>query len=657
MENQNNDIEGKKDKNYEFVLRNAAESKLLASQNKSSGLILKGKPVDEIIHELEVHQIELEMQNNQMKTTLLALEEEKEKYRDLYDFAPIGYLSITQSGLVLEANFAATAMLRVELKNLINHGFARLISRKHLGIWEHLLLNIFYDFHNNSCELEMIRPNGTTFYVLLNCTQLKVSNNRKLAMISISNIDDLKKSEADLKVSEEKFRSLFENSIDGIYLSTVEGKFIDANRALVELLGYDSKAELLGVDIPNSIYATKLEGPDSEGKGKPYGATFRKKDGSLIDVEISSNVTEEGNKPKYYQGIVRDITVRKKTDKKLRYLSFHDSLTGLYNRAYFREELERLDNKRQLPISYILGDINGLKLVNDTIGHHAGDKLLITVANLLKKYFRSEDVVARWGGDEFAIILPKTTTLVVEQILERIKKACVKKYSIKDLPISISFGIFTKLDESLKVETALKLAETNMYKNKLLEKRSSSSAVISAIERMMYEKSYETEEHSRRLVALSVKLGKSIKLSESALNDLAIFAELHDIGKIAIPEAILLKKDKLTDKEWDIVKRHSEIGYNIARTSPQLMPIAEDILCHHEWWDGSGYPQGLKGDKIPMLSRIVLIVDSYDVMINGRPYATAISKEAAMKELVNCSGTKFDPAFVKIFKKIIEENY
>ena len=196
-----------------------------------------------------------------------------------------------------------------------------------------------------------------------------------------------------------------------------------------------------------------------------------------------------------------------------------------------------------------------------------------------------------------------------------------------------------------------------MYKSKLLEKRSISNSMIASLERIMYEKSYETEEHSKRLVSLSIKLGKSIHLSESLLNDLTVFAALHDIGKIAIPEAILLKKGKLTEKEWAIVKRHSEIGYNIARTAPQLMHIAEDILCHHEWWDGCGYPQGLKGEKIPIFSRIVSIVDSYDVMINGRPYKVALSKDEAIKELIKYSGTKYDPRFVKIFKKIIEENY
>jgi PAS domain S-box/PAS domain S-box/diguanylate cyclase (GGDEF) domain len=644
-----------KDKNPSSLLRDAAESKLSTFPYTSPGL--KDKPIDEIVHELEVHQIELEMQNSELKNTLLALEEAKDRYMYLYDFAPVGYLTISQSGVITEANLTAATMLGVETKDLINHGFALYIFKKDLIVWEHLLVNIFYDHTRNSCELELSRLNGSAFYALLICTQLNKGSKTKSALIAISNIDDLKQSEKQLKKSEEKYRCLFENSTDGIFLSTPQGNYIDANTALVDMLGYESKEELLDVDTSNKLYVSKEERPESAKRDGIFEASLRKKDGAIIDVEISSNVIHEMDKPKYYQGVVRDVTIRKKTEKKLQYLSFHDSLTGLYNRAYFQEELKRLNNKRQLPISYIIGDVNGLKLVNDAIGHHAGDKLLITVANLLKKFFRAEDVVARWGGDEFGIILPNTPGIVVEKILERIKKACSKKYYFKNIPLSVSFGLFTKTDESLSFEAAIKEAEGNMYKSKLLEKRSISSAVIASLESLMYEKSYETEEHSKRLVALSQKLGKSIHLSESVLNDLTVFANLHDIGKIAIPEAILLKKGKLSEKEWEVVKRHSEIGYNIARSSHQLGHIAEYILCHHESWDGTGYPQGIKGEKIPILSRIVLIVDAFDVMINGRPYAAALSKDEAMGELVKCSGTKFDPGFVQIFKKIIEENY
>ena len=645
----------KENKNHEAALRDAAELQLSTYLHKKPEP--KDKSIDTILHELEVHQIELEMQNSEMKTTLLALEEAKEKYVHLYDFAPVGYLTINKSGVVIEANLTASGMLGVELKNLIGHGFSLYIYKKDLVIWEHMLVNIFYDYKENNCELELCKPDGSAFHALLICRQINEDGKSRSALIAISNIDELKKSEEELKKSEEKYRCLFENSTDGIYISTPEGKYIDANSALVDMLGCENKEELLGFDSPSKIFISEEERPGQNKRDRMFITSLKKKDGDIIDVEISSNVIYEAGNPKYYQGIIRDITVRKKTEKKLQYLSFHDSLTGLYNRAYFQEELERLDSERQLPLSYIIGDINGLKLVNDAIGHHAGDKLLITTANLLKKFFRAGDVVARWGGDEFAIILPKTTASVVENILGNIKKACIKKYYFKKIPISISFGTYTRVDESLSVKDALKEAEQNMYKSKLLEKRSISSSVIASLESMMYEKNYETEEHSKRLVDLSIKLGKSINLSEAMLNDLTVFASLHDIGKIAIPEALLLKKDKLTENEWEIIKRHSEIGYNITRSSHQLGHIAEYILCLHESWDGSGYPQGLKGEKIPMLSRIVLIADSYDVMVNGRPYAAALSKDEAIKELVKYSGIKYDPGFVKIFKKIIEENY
>ncbi|HAJ95841.1 MAG TPA: diguanylate cyclase, partial [Actinobacteria bacterium] len=177
------------------------------------------------------------------------------------------------------------------------------------------------------------------------------------------------------------------------------------------------------------------------------------------------------------------------------------------------------------------------------------------------------------------------------------------------------------------------------------------NSIIASLERMLWEKSHETKEHAQRLKGLIVKLGKSIDLPQNKLDELVLLSALHDIGKVAVPDKILLKKGKLNRDEWKVIKRHPEIGYNIAKATPQIAIVADDILAHHEWWDGSGYPQGLKGNEIPINSCITSIVDAYDVMVAGRPYREPIPAEDAKKELIRCTGTQFSPLLVDRFVK------
>ena len=188
-----------------------------------------------------------------------------------------------------------------------------------------------------------------------------------------------------------------------------------------------------------------------------------------------------------------------------------------------------------------------------------------------------------------------------------------------------------------------------MYTNKLLERKSIYNSILASLERMLWEKSHETKEHAERLKGLIIKLGKSVNLPQNKLDELVLLSTLHDIGKVAVPDDILLKRGKLNQEEWKIIRRHPEIGYNIAKSTPQIAVVADDILAHHEWWDGSGYPQGLKGDDIPINSCITSIVDAYDVMVSGRPYKEPISDDAAKEELKRCSGIQFSPLLVDRF--------
>ncbi|MCJ7541154.1 MAG: diguanylate cyclase, partial [Desulfobacterales bacterium] len=350
--------------------------------------------------------------------------------------------------------------------------------------------------------------------------------------------------------------------------------------------------------------------------------------------------------------VLNDITLRKKKERRLHYQSYHDSLTNIYNRSYFEEEIKRMDTERQFPISIIIGDINGLKLVNDTFGHIEGDKLIKNIAKILKKNLRHEDVLSRWGGDEFAIILPKTTSKYANNIMKRIKENC-KKVRINVMPVSISLGTATKTRKTENIINVVREAENIMYEYKLSEDKSARSSIISSLQKALEERDFETEEHSIRMAQLSVLIGKRIKLDENKLNELKLLAALHDIGKISITDSIILKPGKLTTSEWKQVKKHPEVGYRIAQSSSDLSRISLGILHHHERWDGNGYPDGLKGENIPLISRIIAIVDAYDAMTNNRPYREAISKKEASIEIKKCAGKQFDPKISLQFLKII----
>lgn len=347
-----------------------------------------------------------------------------------------------------------------------------------------------------------------------------------------------------------------------------------------------------------------------------------------------------------------DITEKKAREEKIIQLSYHDKLTGLHNRASFEEELKNHDTEGHLPISIVIGDVNGLKLTNDVFGHQEGDRLLQKIAKIMNEACSREHLISRWGGDEFAIIMPHTNAEDANEICQQIRQACIA--SGKD-PIqpSLSLGISTKDTPEKDIMNILKEAEDRMYRHKLLESKSVRSSIIASLEKTLFERSYETEEHALRLSDKALEIGKAIGLSQSEQDDLKLFSLLHDIGKIAIADSILTKPVMLTPLEWEEMKKHPEIGYRIAQSTQELSHVADYILTHHERWDGSGYPQGLKNYEIPKLSRILSIVDAYDVMIHGRPYKDAMPHSEALEEIKRCSGTHFDPEIVDVFLQLV----
>ncbi|NLI91459.1 MAG: HD-GYP domain-containing protein [Peptococcaceae bacterium] len=194
-----------------------------------------------------------------------------------------------------------------------------------------------------------------------------------------------------------------------------------------------------------------------------------------------------------------------------------------------------------------------------------------------------------------------------------------------------------------------------MYHHKLFQKESSRSQIINSLMAALAERDYITQGHARRLLDKCVKVGRRKNLSPGMLTALALLSQVHDLGKVGIPDSILFKPAPLTEEEWKIMRQHPEKGYRIAVVSPDLSEIADLILKHHERWDGKGYPLGLRGEDIPVECRILSVVDSYDAMISERPYSKPKSKEEALQELIRCAGTQFDPEIVRLFTEVLEE--
>ncbi len=349
--------------------------------------------------------------------------------------------------------------------------------------------------------------------------------------------------------------------------------------------------------------------------------------------------------------VFRDVSREKEHNDRILYMSYHDEMTGLYNRRYVEEAMQRPGFADQLPLAVIMGDLNGLKITNDVFGHQVGDELLKKVANLLRANSRENDIVARWGGDEFVMFLPRTSAETTKAIMKKIKADCDDQ-SDETLIISIALGYGVKTGEE-SIKMTLQQAEEWMYHQKLLEDRIYKKTILKTLMATLCKKSFETEKHDKRMSRYCVAIGKELGLSTEYLNELSLFAVLHDIGKVGIRESILQKPGPLTPDEWVEMKRHSEIGYRIVQNTPELSTVAKYILHHHERWDGQGYPQGLEGETIPLMCRILSVADAFDAMRNDRTYRKTISKEAAIDEIQRNTGTQFDPKIARIFVTLV----
>ncbi|AFA47382.1 HD domain-containing protein [Acetobacterium woodii] len=370
-----------------------------------------------------------------------------------------------------------------------------------------------------------------------------------------------------------------------------------------------------------------------------------------INVRMMPKFDEATNRIGNF-GTVQDITRIRKTEEAIRYLSYHDHLTGLFNRRFYEKVLVKLDKKENYPLTLVMADVNGLKMINDSFGHAVGDELLQKASNVIKKGCRENDIIARLGGDEFVIILIKTDVEAAAHFIKRLETMAAQE-KIHGLKLSIAFGSRTKIRAEEDIQRVLKNAEDEMYRHKLYESASMRSKTIELIMNTLYEKSNREMRHSNRVSQICEKIGQKMDLQKNEINQIRTAGLIHDIGKMGIDEQILNKPGSLSDEEWKEIQRHPEIGYRILSSVNEFSEMATCILEHHERWDGRGYPKGLKGEEISIQGRIVAVADSFDAMTSDRTYRKGLAQEEAIAEINRCSGTHFDPQIAKMLVDVV----
>ena len=352
--------------------------------------------------------------------------------------------------------------------------------------------------------------------------------------------------------------------------------------------------------------------------------------------------------------VFRDVSAKREQLKKIEYLSFHDALTGLYNRRFFEEELHRLDTKRNLPISIIVGDVNDLKLTNDVFGHTYGDVLLERFGQVLRRVCRSDDIIARWGGDEYSLLLPRTGASEVQKIISRIREEFSKE-QVKAIQCSVSMGGATKEVHEEDLQEVVSQAEENMYQAKIQEHSQVNRATLDAIVQQFHESSPREKEHAERVSHLCEAIGKAMGFSKGAVRRLKDAGYLHDIGKIVLDPKLLGNAYTHTTKEWNEIKRHPVTGYRILNSFDNMLDLAEIVLAHQERWDGTGYPKGLKGEEIPEAARLLALAESYERRVYGSGNQDPASKEQALEAIEANKGKHFDPALTDVFLEMMRK--
>ena len=355
-----------------------------------------------------------------------------------------------------------------------------------------------------------------------------------------------------------------------------------------------------------------------------------------------------------------------------------DELTNLFNRRHFdeciRQEIDRHARYRGM-LSLVILDLDFFKAYNDTQGHTAGDKILELIGKFINKSIRNTDLAFRYGGDEFAIILPQSATKDALVVAERVRGRIAAEMSKRDIKVSASLGLASWPNDGVTTDELVNAADRALYyaketggnltciaskmlpslaetaNNRVTTEREVLSIIYNLAATIEARHPY-TYGHSRKVSGYAVALAEAIGLPTEKVALISTAALLHDIGKVGVPDEVLNEAGKLESEAWELIKSHPKLSATIAGHVVSLIACLPAILYHHERWDGDGYPDGLEGEAIPIEARILALADAFDAMTSSRPYRGKLSYKKVLQELKRCSGNQFDPKLVEAFLPI-----
>lgn len=478
--------------------------------------------------------------------------------------------------------------------------------------------------------------------------------------------EDLQKANETLDEQRSQLRLILDNTVEGILGVDLKMNCTFCNESCLRLLGYSRPEDLVGKDLLWLIHHSfkdghsKREDPLSEylsgGKaGHAVEDVLWRSDGTCFDTEYRALPQYKNGQHIGYVVTFTDITDRKREEEKIKYLNCHDSMTGLHNRGFFELKMQELDTEENLPVSLIYIDLNGLKMMNDTFGHASGDKLILKVAEVLKENCQKGDVAARVGGDEFCVLLPQTKLDEAKRLAGKLKEE-FSRYKINSVSCSMAFGIAVKRKPYQRIEKVMEAAETEMYREKSVSQKSFGLEAIRSILNTLYEKRPCEKRHSEEVGRLCGEMGAAMGLPESELKMLKNAGYLHDIGKIALSDEILGKGPNvpLTKSEAYMLRQHTSTGYRLLNLSEETLALANGVYGHHERWDGSGYPKGLKGTEIPLISRVICVAEAYEQIRNRANYSEE-SRAEALRAIQDGAGTLFDSQIAETFLRMMAD--